>query len=530
MKLLRLHLLDGDLLGILQGFEREFAPQAGGATEPLCFVGENGTGKSRLLQCIAEIFCWVDARTRIFRNEPKAEIGFRFEITYEMFFATGPRRIVIRNMDDRQHCHVATLNEDDDESAINESAQIRDLLPLFIVGYTSGENETLSVPFLDVRAEYSAEVRERALFRKQERQDIPDLRLMMMDYQSNLSILVSNFLLQPPDRLKLVEGFIRASGVDSFRMIIQLKHPAVAKEVMVKIEERDGSIRQEVRTGVQLVPQLEEYIDQLKRCATCWQYEPDEERWTLDYIVLEATRESFKSAFGTAYDLCKAFVRLSMLNELVVPTKHRERINRIRRDQKIAIKPPSPAEDDKVFRFESVRLQRSASDNSLDYISISDGEHQFIHIFGTLLMFDQPNVLFLLDEPESHFNPHWRTKFASLISSILKDQHHCLILTSHAPFVVSDSKAANVYIFRRDDDSHITAETPNFETYGASFDRLIEDVFGLRPPISGKALDELRALQETGTSAEIEKRLADFGDSSVKFYLYQRLEEQKKRS
>jgi restriction system-associated AAA family ATPase len=529
MKLHRIRLLDGQMLGILQEFEQVFAPQTDDGVEPYCFVGENGTGKSRLLQCIAEIFCWIDTRTRLFRPNRNAEIGFRFELEYEIHANKGPRRVLIRNSDNIKRPQVVEIDKEGEETAIEGEQAIRAILPRFVVGYTSGENETLSVPFLDVKGEYAAEVRERALFRRWKREDIPDLRLVMMDYHSNLSILVANFLLQEDRRLTLLEGFVRATGVESFRLIIQTKHRAAPKKIKIKIEDANGRIKQETREGVQLVPQLEEYIEQLKKCSTCHEFHEKESRWNFDFFVQAATRKAFKHFFGTAYNLCMAFQRLSMLNELIVPSKHRDTIAKIRRDEKIAIKPPTPAEEDKVFRFETIRLRMRDADDSLDYISISDGEHQFAHIFGTLLMFDQPNTLFLLDEPESHFNPQWRIKFVPLVNQIARGKHHCLLLSSHAPFIISDCKAQNVYIFTRSQDGRgVKASPPKTETYGASFDRLLEDVFGVKPPVARKSLDELRQLQHDGTKKEIENRLDDFGDSPVKFYLYQRLEKLKK--
>jgi restriction system-associated AAA family ATPase len=529
MKIHRIKLLDGEALGILQGFEHVFAPQMVEGIEPYCFVGENGRGKSRLMQCLGEIFCWLDTRTRLFRPARDADIGFGFELEYEVQGDKGARRILIKNSEDRRRPHVVEIDEAGLETQIKTDKSIRAVLPRFIVGYTSGENETLSLPFLDVKGEYAAEVRERALFRRHKRADIPDLRLIMMDYDSNLSILVSNFLLQEDKRLALLEGFIRAKGVESFRIIVQTKHQAAPKKIKIKIENANGRITEEVREGVQLVPQLEDYVAQLKKCCTCYDFYEKERRWRFDFYVENATREAFKHFFRTAYNLCMAFQRLSMLNDLIVPTKHRDRITKIRREQKIAIKPPTPAEEDKVFRFENVRLRLSDAQEPLDYISISDGEHQFAHIFGTLLMFAQPNVLFLLDEPESHFNPQWRIRFVQLVNEIASGRHHCLLLSSHAPFVVSDCKAQNVYIFRRRVSGlGVEAVSPNMETYGASFDRLLEDVFGVKPPVSIKSLGELRELEHDGSKGEIEDRLSEFGDSSVKFYLYQRLEKLKK--
>lgn len=64
MKLHRIHLKEGESLGILNNFTHEFAAPASDAIEPLCLVGQNGTGKSRLLQCLAEVFYDLDFRCR----------------------------------------------------------------------------------------------------------------------------------------------------------------------------------------------------------------------------------------------------------------------------------------------------------------------------------------------------------------------------------------------------------------------------------------------------------------------------------
>jgi ABC-type polar amino acid transport system ATPase subunit len=63
MKLRYIHLKSGETLGILGGFEHRFSPSSDSSIEPLCLVGPNGTGKSRLLQCLAEIFFDLDYRT-----------------------------------------------------------------------------------------------------------------------------------------------------------------------------------------------------------------------------------------------------------------------------------------------------------------------------------------------------------------------------------------------------------------------------------------------------------------------------------
>jgi predicted ATP-binding protein involved in virulence len=180
--------------------------------------------------------------------------------------------------------------------------------------------------------------------------------------------------------------------------------------------------------------------------------------------------------------------------------------------------------------FQDVCLRLTKTQAPVDYIMLSDGEHQFAHIFGTLLMFREGNVLYLLDEPESHFNPKWRIEFVQFANKCLKAQHgsHALLLTTHAPFVVSDCRRQNVYVFERSGHRRqVKILRPNFETYGASFDWLLEQIFHVKPPIAKKALADLDALQKEPDAKKVELGLARFGDSLEKLYVVEHLQELK---
>ncbi|MGY0039660.1 AAA family ATPase [Pedobacter sp. NJ-S-72] len=82
--------------------------------------------------------------------------------------------------------------------------------------------------------------------------------------------------------------------------------------------------------------------------------------------------------------------------------------------------------------------------------SLSDGEHQFLHAMGICLLFRNSNSLFLMDEPETHFNPDWRSKFISTLKDCLDQKNQTylseLLITSHSPFIVSDCFQENVLI------------------------------------------------------------------------------------
>jgi hypothetical protein len=185
--------------------------------------------------------------------------------------------------------------------------------------------------------------------------------------------------------------------------VIQLNQPGISK-----VRGKDPN-----RKGVQLTNELEKYIDQLCRSATCWDYEAKREIYVLDFLVDEESRKAFAAFWPTAAGLYRSLHKLAMLNDLMIPKKARERVRRSIKARKFASKLPEPQDETKVFNVEEVQFQKltpAGSLSAVDYVSLSDGEHQQAQIFGIVAMFRDPNTLFLLDEPESHFNPQWRAK------------------------------------------------------------------------------------------------------------------------
>jgi restriction system-associated AAA family ATPase len=518
MKLLRLNLISAPNLGILKSFDYSFYPPTldNPAAGPLCWVGDNGSGKSQLLQRLADAFYCVDQFLEKGRRETSKD-ALEFELEYLIDVGGKPVPVIIRNQKPDIKPRVS-VREKNGERELLDRQEIEQYLPTRVVGYTSGENETLSVPFLDVRQEYAIAVAEMANVAPAKQTSVPDTRLVMTDYNSNIAMVVANCLLRTDDELDWFPKFTRAQALHSFRIIIQLNP-------------KDGP-----SSGVRLTEELKGYLEALKKCATCFEHNEGEDSYMLDFFVTDETRKAFSEHFApkdrvagkghAARNLYSTFTKFEMLNDLVIKKEHRQMINKLRKEQKIVIKPPTAPEASKVFRFQSVRLKLADSSEIVDYISLSDGEHQFAHIFGTLMMFDQPNILFLLDEPEAHFNPKWRSQFISMFAKLMKGRRHCTILTSHAPFVLSDSRREDVFIFKRKGDS-VRVDKPRVETYGTAFDKLLAEAFEVEPPISVKSRDEIQKLQQSDDLEKLEAKVDGFGDSVEKFFVFQRIEELK---
>ncbi len=245
-----------------------------------------------------------------------------------------------------------------------------------------------------------------------------------------------------------------------------------------------------------MTPELEEYLENLQRCATCYTYDDKDERYVFDFWVNDQTKDAFRYFWKSTLELYTSLHKLAMLNDLAIPKTTRERFRRDTKNRRFASRLPEPQDEDKIFRFDQVQFKSSQREKVVEYVSLSDGEHQLLQILGIFSMLSFSNVLFLLDEPESHLNPHWRVKFISRLLDLptkggkrnaeKKNQvveQDCL-LTTHAPFVPSDMSRDKVFIFGKDKDD-VKVTHPNIETFGTTFDTILEECFSVRPPISG---------------------------------------------
>jgi len=529
MKLLRVHIISAKTCGgLLDGVDRSLRSPFSdySSFDPLCLIGPNGAGKSQFLQMIAEIFQSVFYTCMREEERIEGNPDLQFEIEYLIHPEDDqlPVRVRIsREAVDRKRPALIIQRRDDYDwiDCDLNAPETHALLPQKIVGYTSGDNETLSLPFLVSRSGYADEVGRRALNVATRSQSVPDTRLMLIDYATHLEVLVANLLLGEASQREALLKEAKLQDLHSFRCIIQLAHQKKTK-------------KQTRRKGIQLTDELETYIDQLQRCATCYTYDEEAEIYTFDYWINDQTRTAFRSFWGNTLNLYSSFHKLAMLNDLVLSKKTRDRFRRDTRTRRFASRLPEPQDEDKVFRFERVRFRKQetgeeTNDQEVDYVSLSDGEHQLGQLLGTFCMLSSPNVLFLLDEPESHFNPQWRVKFISRILDLpTKDgdrreasraaRQDCL-LTTHAPFIPSDMKRDKVFIFSKNEEGKIQIKNPDVETFGSTFDTIIEECFGVRPPISQRPRDKIEELMKSDKPEEIKAGIQGLGNSVEKAFL-----------
>jgi restriction system-associated AAA family ATPase len=188
---------------------------------------------------------------------------------------------------------------------------------------------------------------------------------------------------------------------------------------------------------------------------------------------------------------------------------------------------PTLASDERIMRFKFVKFSKLDVDEPVMLKNLSDGEHQLLHSLGLCLLFKNKNSLFLLDEPETHFNPDWRSNFITRLDQCFKGPKcsHDMLVTTHTPFLISDSRSEKVLVFNKANNI-VSVSKPDYNTFGASINKITMNTFGKRETIGGHAQTILKGLRKRFEDGDDKEQLLteinrELGDSVEKVLFIQ---------
>lgn len=588
MKLLRLQITDpAGFRSLPGGFEHHFRTEWSLQDElakddgfaPFVCAGRNGSGKSNLLEALAAIFFQLEVQ-RMRRNflpavlDDLLDLGAPrgFELEYLIY-------LPLQSLPDAmRYAHVRVekalngsprlywLNPEQfadradglDENGLCTEQHREFLLPDFVVGYSSGENEILSLPFFKTRFvqfdEYWDRLRTHSQYPGR-----PDARMVYADTGFSQAILLCNLLFENDETLRPFHADVGIDALQGFRIVLRrsvLLDEAEARGFMVPIERTAFASNAAFQSAQPVVTQdeesgrwrlnvlrlMEDYwsksseekskssmaLDALRRCATLEYHDEATDTLILDYWVNAATRQAFQENFDrNPRALFQAFQVLLTLNLYTVSERLKADLYRSQSDY-VSETVPLLASDERVMRFKFVRFRKRGTPGPLMLKNLSDGEHQLIHSLGLCLLFRGTNSLFLLDEPETHFDPDWRANFISRLRQSLISPDGVsqeMLITTHSPFLISDSAPDKVLLFDRNSgDGKVRITHPDYNTLGASINKITMTTFGKRETIGRRAQEVLERLRYRFDQGDVSNDLIDdihrqLGDSVEKILL-----------
>jgi restriction system-associated AAA family ATPase len=562
MKLLRLK-LGVPFRSLPAGFEvhflREWDRERFDEFDPYCLAGRNGSGKSNVLEALAAIFYHIECIYLEYRpdgfefDEETNPNGFRaeisspdaFELEYLIPDNVVKRGSVIETYKGHLVAHIRITKEvgkrpiirysiafqDSEENGEELSRQeVKSYLPKQIIGYSSGSNEILSLPFFKMRFINFDEYRDH-LIKDVPYDGKPEGRMIYVDDQFSQAILLCHFLFPSEAIMRVFEDKIGLKGIRRFRVIIRRCHrEEMAEERLKTLSEEER--KDKSKTTAELTSKLSGYydkhnqlqpglIDKLIQCSTS-HYEDystyeDGEGFDLylDYWVNEATKQAFQVHFSdpsgesddfnkakSALNLFQSFQTLLTLNNYKVDQATKAEVYQsvsLYVNETIS----TPASHERITRFKEGELIKNGAENGLYVKALSDGEHQLLHTIGLCLLYRYEAALFLLDEPETHLNPDWRASYISTLRAALEADGSAsrvmreVILTTHSPFIISDCSKDNVLVFTKDTETQeVKWQRPDFETFGACANAITIKIFGQTETIGDYAMSRLNKFRD----------------------------------
>lgn len=529
------------------------------AFHPYCLAGRNGSGKSNVLEVLAAIFfhiecMYLDRRPDGFEFDSISNpSGFQAKMAtpdaFELEYLIPNTRLVPREpwpkQDDWPIFHIRIVKQVAQRPVLHwvnklrsgevtetelTRAEVKAYLPTYVLGYSSGHNEILSLPFLKMRFIHFDEYRD-LITKDLPYKGRPEGRMIYLDEQFSQVILLCHFLFPNEAVTTVFKEKVGLCGIRNFRIVIrrhhrlrlaperihsmsasdQLSEEKIQVELTSKLDGSFNNENTEARLGL---------IGKLIKCSTS-HYEDfsgyedgNSHDLYLDFWINQATREAFSYYFrdesggteeqrhaATALNLFHSLQTLLTLNLCRVsdPTKARMyRSDSLFLNETI----PVPASRERIMRFADFKIMKNGLTETLYSKALSDGEHQLIHTIGLCLLFRYEPALFLLDEPETHLNPDWRASYVSTLRAALEADAATtgvmrdVLLTSHSPFIISDCQKENVLVFEKEL-GIVTCDRPpdDLQTFGASATLITDEIFGRRETIGDFANEELKRIE-----------------------------------
>ena len=121
--------------------------------------------------------------------------------------------------------------------------------------------------------------------------------------------------------------------------------------------------------------------------------------------------------------------------------------------------------------------------------------------------------MFLLDEPDTHLNPHWQHSYLKLIedwTGIAADADKChIILTSHNPLTISALTRDEVRVMATEPGGRVTVAPPYADPKGMGFTATLTEIFGLPTSLdveTQRLVDDRNALAQVAEKSDAQER------------------------
>lgn len=440
-------------------------------------IGQNGAGKSNLIEAITQVFRWVDLR----RHEPRFRYRVEYRIQPQGRTMAEPPRVCLSNVPGEPPVRV-----DGREVKRTEFEKHKyEWFPDLVFGYYSGGSRRLEALFDSHQRRYYDEIKLEDDPTKVARAQVSRRLFYCRPIHGVLALMALFAFPAPKVKAELADRL----GITGFHSLLTLfREPWFAKGKRASAEDLGGAggpagraahrfkalafhpfalhgnAVDDYRDKKQVEPQFAAFLPSIERLKQLAQQFEDEREM---FYALEAMDIS------------------DLVREIQVW----------------------------VTRSNDVS-------GDVGFADLSDGERQLLMVLGLIRVSRGKRALFLLDEPDTHLNPHWQHSYLKLVedwTDIAAEKEHChIVLTSHNPLTVSALSRDEVRVIVQADDGRVTAAAPYADPRGMGFTATLTEIFGLATSLdieTQRLVDERNELvQLAERSDEQQRRLIVLND------------------
>lgn len=173
----------------------------------------------------------------------------------------------------------------------------------------------------------------------------------------------------------------------------------------------------------------------------------------------------------------------------------------------------------------------------ITFHQLSEGEQQLLMVLGLMRFTKSHQSLVLLDEPDTHLNPHWSVNYLKDLTQVMSDgaleapeqQTSQILMATHDPLVIASLVKEQIHLLTRDSLTGACKWVPaSINPRGLGFTGILtSEMFGFRSDLDEETLadldnrvrlvakDEALTSHEKTALEEVDKRLADAGFSKA---------------
>jgi predicted ATPase len=433
-------------------------------------IGQNGSGKSNMIEAIVTIFRDLD-------------LNQKTDFEYELEYTCRGHNVRVDGTHGRVHI-TGPEESDPKERAISYlSNNANRYLPNHVFAYYSGKSERIEAIFQQHQQRFY-----KALL------DGSDELLRRLFYCRNVHsqfVLLAYLLKEDTECRRILTDL----GIEELESVLfVLKQPYWYKTDLAEEILRDGDNRFWYARGI-----VQSFLDQLWKESIA-PIDHSENR-VLDFRGRKETQDLLylfipdKGALGRVAEQIGEPARFfkylestyisDLIDEVRINVKHRD-IN-----------------------------------GNLNFTQLSEGEQQLLTVLGLMRFTHEDESLFLLDEPDTHLNPIWKLRYFDEIDKVVKLQSGSiagdsqLIITTHDPLMIGSLRKEQVRILRCQG-GRTTVDTPDEHPQGMGVAGLLKsELFGLPSTLDSHTLKQLQRRNEL-LALKAKKQLTTKQDEDLK--------------